>query len=92
LFLLSGTGCGALKDIGKKAVDAQPDRITLSRISSPAWQDASVGQVISSLRTAGFKEAGVYSVDKMPGVEVGILVKTEDCVAAHVYEHPKAGT
>jgi hypothetical protein len=92
LFLVSGAGRGALKDIGKKAVEAQPDRITLSQISNPAWQDASVGQMISSLRTAGFMDAGVYSVDKMPGVKVAILAKLEDCVAAHVFEHPKAGT
>ena len=90
-FLLSGAGRGALKDIGKKAVEAQPDQITLSRISSPAWQDSSVGQIISSLHAAGFTDAGVYSVDKMPGVKVAILAKPEDCVAAHVYEHPRAG-
>lgn len=90
-FLLSGAGWGALKDIGKKAVEAQPDRITLNRISSPDWQDSSVGQIISSLHAAGFQDAGAYSVDKMPGVKVAILAKPEDCVAAHVYEHPKAG-
>ncbi|MGO9209848.1 MAG: hypothetical protein ACLPXM_18545 [Terriglobales bacterium] len=91
LFLLSGAGRGALQDIGKKAVAAQPDRITLGLISSPDWQDASVGQIISSLCAAGFIDAGAYSVDKMPGVKVAILVKPEDCVTAHVYEHPKAG-
>lgn len=91
LFLLSGAGRGALKDIGKQAVAAQPDNITLSRISTQAWQDASVQPIISSLRSAGFADAGVYSVDKMPGVKVAILAKPEDCVAAHVYEHPKAG-
>ena len=90
-FLLSGAGRGALQDIGKKAVEAQPDRITLGRILSPDWQDASVGQIIASLRTAGFTEAGTYSVDKMPRVKVAILVKPDECVAAHVYEHPKAG-
>jgi len=91
LFLLSGAGRGALQDIGRKAVEAQPDRIALSRISSPAWQDASVEQIISSLRASGFTEAGAYSVDKMPGVKVAILAKPKDCVAAHVYEHAKAG-
>jgi len=92
LFLLSGAGRGALQDIGKKAVAVQPDRIRLGRISSPVWQDSSIGEIISSLRTAGFTDAGVYSVDKMPGIKVAILAKPEDCVAAHVYEHPKAGT
>jgi hypothetical protein len=91
-FLLSGAGRAALKDIGKQAVDAQPDGIKLSRISTPAWQDADVQQIISALRATGFADAGVYSVDMMPGVKVAILVKPEDCVAAHVFEHPKAGT
>jgi len=92
LFLLSGAGRGALKDIGKKAVEAQPDSITLARVATPAWQDASVPQILASLRITGFEDAGVYSVDKMPGVKVAILAKPEDCVAAHVFEHPKAGT
>jgi hypothetical protein len=91
LFLLSGAGQGALKDIGKQAVAAQPDNITLSRISNPAWQDAGVQPIISSLRSAGFDDAGVYSVDKMPGVKVALLVKPEDCVAAHVYDRPGSG-
>jgi len=90
-FLLSGAGRGALKDIGKQAVAAQPNNITLSPISNPVWQDAGVQAIISSLRSAGFADAGVYSVDKMPGVKVAIVVKPEDCVAGHVYEHPKAG-
>lgn len=91
LFLLSGAGRSALKDIGKQAVAAQPDKITLSPISRPVWQDAGVQPIISSLRSTGFSDAGVYSVDKMPGVKVAILVKPEVYVAAHVYEHPKAG-
>jgi len=90
-FLLSGAGRGALQDIGRKAVEAQPDRITLGRISDPTWQDSSIGQIISSLRAAGFQDAGAYSVDNMPGVKVAILAKSEDCVTAHVYEHAKAG-
>ena len=28
----------------------------------------------------------------MPGVKVAILAKPNDCIAAHVFEHPKAGT
>jgi hypothetical protein len=91
LFLLSSAGRGALKDIGKQAAAAQPGNITLSRISTPVWQDARVQQIISSLRSAGFADAGVYSVDKMSGVKVAILAKPEDCVAAHVHEHPKVG-
>ncbi|MFZ3213509.1 MAG: hypothetical protein WA188_18550 [Terriglobales bacterium] len=91
LFLLSGAGRIALQDIGRKAVEAQPDRIALSRIPSPEWRDPSVGQIVSALRASGFTDAGAYSVDKMPGVQVAILAKPEDYVAAHVYEHSKAG-
>jgi len=91
MFLLSNAGRGALQGLGKKAVEAQPDRVALGRIISPEWQDASVAPIISSLAAAGFTDAGVYSVDKMPGVKVAILVKPADCVAAHVFEHPQAG-
>jgi len=91
-FLLSGAGQGTLQGIGKKAVDTQPDGIRLIRIATPVWDDTGVQQFISSLRTAGFADAGAYSVDMMPGVKVAILVKPQDCVAAHVFEHPKTGT
>jgi hypothetical protein len=91
-FLLSRAGQGALQDIGKQAVDAQPDGIRLNRIATPAWDDAIVQQIISSFRTAGFADAGAYSVDMMPGVKVAIFAKPEDCIAAYVFEHPKAGT
>lgn len=91
-FLLSSAGQSALQDIGKKAVDVQPDGIRLNRIATPVWDDAGVQQIIASLRAAGFADAGVYSVDMMPGVKVAILAKPNDCIAAHVFEHPKAGT
>lgn len=91
LFLLSNAGRGALKGLGKRAVEAQPDQITLEHLADPSWQDAAVGEIISSLWAAGFTDVGGYAVDKMPGVKVHILVKPEDCVAAHVYEHPEAG-
>ncbi|HVP50882.1 MAG TPA: hypothetical protein VMT05_02150 [Terriglobales bacterium] len=91
-FVLNIAGQGALEDLGKKAVDAQPDGIRLSRVATPVWDDAGVQQIITSFRAAGFADAGVYSVDMMPGVKVAILVKPQDCVAAHVFEHPKTGT
>ena len=91
LFLLSNAGRGALQGLGKRAVEAQPDQIMLQRLAAANWQDASVGEVVAALSDAGFTDAGAYSVDKMPGVKVDILVKPDDRVAAHVYEHPEAG-
>jgi len=91
VFLLSNAGRNALQDIGKKAVADQPDRIALHRLAGPDWQDPSVEEMIASLRSAGFQEAGVFSVDKMPGVKVAILVQPQDAVAANVFEHAQAG-
>ena len=91
LFLLSETGRGALEGLGKRAVEAQPDQITLERLADPNWRDASVGEVVAAFCDAGFTDAGAYSVGNMPRVKVNILVKPTDRVAAHVYEHPDAG-
>jgi hypothetical protein len=91
-FLISKAGESAVKGIGTKAIEAQPDWITLNRVSTPQWKEASeVQAMVRPLVTAGFTSVGVFTPDKMAGVLVQLLVKPEDYLAAHVYEHPKAG-
>ena len=93
MFLLSSAGQGALKGIGKQALDKQPDWITLSRLPNPQWRNpAAIEEWTKPLVAGGFQDAGAFTVDKMPGVKVNILVKPDDCVMANVYEHPQAGT
>lgn len=84
---------GALRHIGNTAVRKQPDWITLSPVSDPGWNNpAAANDLIQPLLANGFTGAGAYTVDKMPGVKLAILVKPDDYITAHVYEHPKAGT
>ena len=91
-FLLREAGRGALKAIGQKAILKQPDWVTLQRVASPTWTNAAaVRDLVSPLKMSGFTDVGSFSVDKMPGVMLEVLVNSDDHVAAHVYDHPKAG-
>ena len=93
MFLLSAAGKGVLKNIGQTAMAKQPDWITLARVATPQWRNAAaIEEWTKPLLAGGFQDAGVFTVDKMPGVKVDILVKPADFVMANVYEHPKAGT
>lgn len=92
-FLVAKAGESALKAVGTKAIQVQPDWITLNKIPMPQFTDANgVQAMVRPLTNAGFTSAGVYMPDKMPGVLIHILVKPEDSLAAHVYDHPKAGS
>ena len=65
---------GALRHIGNHAVQKQPDWITLSPVSDPGWNNAAANDLIQPLLANGFTDAGAYTVDKMPGVNLAILV------------------
>lgn len=93
LFLLSSAGKAALNNIGKLALGKQPDWITLERVASPQWMNqAAIEEWTQPLLAGGFQDVGVFKVDKMPGVKVNLLVKTDDFIMASVYEHLQAGT
>ena len=92
-IMTKAAGAGALNGIGQAAIHKQPDWVTLNRVSPPEWKNAAaIDELVRPLKSAGFADVGAYAVDKMPGVLIEILVKPEDCVIAHVYEHPKAET
>lgn len=91
-LLVRSAARGGLNDVGRKAINAQPDAITLTRVEFPEWQDrAAVDELKNPLLAAGFDYGGTYTVDKMPGVRLAILVNADEHVAAHIYEHPKVG-
>jgi hypothetical protein len=75
--------------IGRKVLDQQPDRITLSL--RPAPPGAEAGTVVQALSKVGYQRAGSYSVAEMGGLPIHFLVKPSDSAVAAVYEHPKAG-
>jgi hypothetical protein len=84
---------GALSAVGKDALAKQPEQIKLTRVSSPEWRNESViQQQAAPLVRAGFNDLGTFSVDKMPGVLVRMLFQPQTNMAAHICEHPKAGS
>jgi hypothetical protein len=92
MFMVRSAAHGALNHVGKKAIDAQPDFVSLSRDEFPTWNNAAaVDEFKKPLLASGFAYLGTFKVDKMPGVKLAILTNPDDCVTAHIYEHPKAG-
>ncbi len=92
VLLVRRAARGALNDLGKKAINAQPDFVNLQRDEFPQFADpAGIDELKKPLLACGFDYVGTFKVDKMPGVKLLILVKPDDCVTAHIYEHPKAG-
>lgn len=82
----------AFTDVGKQALAKLQDVVSLERDDSHAWTAASMEAIyFAPLRALGFEDAGTYSVDKMPGVHIKMMVQAADRVYVNVYEHPKAG-
>lgn len=76
--------------IGKAALAAQPDTITpMESTAGPAHPDAR--SALESLVRRGFEVVGSYVIPEMAGLPVHFLTRTEECVIAVVYEHPKVG-
>jgi hypothetical protein len=92
LFLRKVLRCG-LEDVGKQAIDKQPDQIHLTPEPGHCWLDnAAVNAVTAPLAPLGFREAGTFTIQEMPGVAVRFLVQPDQRVAACVCEHPRVGT
>jgi hypothetical protein len=78
--------------IGQAALNQQPDEISLSPTGKNAWKKANdANHLAESLLTRGFRDAGVFRIEEMPGVVVQLLAKPEECFYAAVYEHPQVG-
>ena len=92
LLMVRSAAQGAMNDIGKKAINAQPDFVNLTRDEFPKFTNsAGIDEFKNPLLASGFEYVGTFNVDKMPGVKIVVLVKPPDYVTAHIYEHPKAG-
>lgn len=92
-LFVRGVVRGALSEIGKRALNRTPDQIKLARTDAPAWTNGqAVEQQAAPLRNLGFKDLGVYSVDKMPGVLIRMLHHPETFIEAHIYDHPRVGS
>ena len=92
-LLIRRAGRQALAEVGKRALTKLPEFVHLSRVESPAWTNAElVRQQAEPLLRCGFQDAGVYSVDRMPGVLIRMMCQPQAGVAAHIYDHPRAGS
>jgi hypothetical protein len=78
--------------IGAAALAKQPETIHLVRAGDTAWKHADkIAPLTRPLLDAGFRDAGVYVVDEMPGLVVQLLVEPAAAFMGCIYEHPKAG-
>ena len=92
-LLMRRTGRLALAEVGKRALTKLPEYVSLSRVESPDWTNAElVRQQAEPLLGCGFQDAGVYSVDKMPGVLIRMMCQPQSGVVAHIYDHPRSGS
>src|SRR5438093_4486650 len=92
LLFLRIAARGALKDVGQRAVDKQPDAIHLVE-KNHAWEnETAIRSLLSPIQTSGFQDAGQYEIQEMPQLVLQFLIKPDESIAAAVYEHQKAGT
>jgi hypothetical protein len=69
-----------------------PDMIVLARTKDPNWTRRELVEAMTAeLLAEGFQDAGVFSVDKMPGVLVRLMIGPEQDATAAIYDHPKVG-
>lgn len=79
-----------LAEAANRTLQAQPDSIRLDPLAEPGWKDpAAAGSLRRGFEELGFKAAGGYGVDAMPGVRLLFLLKDE--TGACIMEHPVAG-
>ena len=82
-----------LKQVGRKALAKVPTSAKLIQTQNPNWQNrVLIDNQTSPLKFRGFEDVGSFQVVSMPGVLLKILFHQAMNVAAHVYEHPKAGS
>jgi hypothetical protein len=92
-LLMRRAGRQALAEAGKRALTKLPEYVSLSRVEFPDWTNQElVRQQAEPLFGCGFQDAGVYRIDKMPGVLIRMLCQPLTGVAAHIYDHPRSGS
>ena len=92
-LLMRRAGRLALEEVGKRALTKLPEYVSLAFVEAPDWTNAElVRQQAEPLLACAFQDAGVYSVDKMPGVLIRMMCQPQSGVAAHIYDHPRSGS
>lgn len=82
---------GAAQDIGRRAIQKQPDRVHLSERGPHVWRHPDqAGALAMPLLENGFTDVGTFAVEEMPGVFVRLMVDARNGILGIVYEHPRA--
>lgn len=79
-----------LGEIGERAIAKLPQQVHL--ISSSHASAELIERQAHPLLAQGFVDLGNFSLDTVPGVFVRVLFQSGTHVAAHIYEHAKAGS
>lgn len=78
--------------IGEAALKRQPDTIHLRAVELSKFRHPGrVQSLATEYEQRGFENAGSFTIPEMPGVHLQLLVHTEDCMLATIYDHPVAG-
>jgi len=78
--------------IGRAALAAQPDTITLTSADADRWRDLeTIERTARPLEGEGFVAAGDFRVVELQGVHVRLLAHEGRGWYAAIYEHPQAG-
>lgn len=78
------------KVVGRVALAAQPDTITL--VPAPGSSGTPLARsAVEGLSQRGFMSAGSFTIPEMKDLPVHFLIKAQDSAIAVVYEHPQAG-
>lgn len=86
---LARLGPSGREEVGRRALAAQPDRITLLAVRGAPT--AGAGSILAALAPLGFEDAGRFLVKEMAPLSVTFMVLPSESIIAVVYEHPQAG-
>ena len=83
----------ALAEVGRRTLSKLPAFVSLLPVESPDWTNPeAIRQQTGPLLACGFEDAGVFSVDQMPGVLIRMMCQSQTGVAAHIHDHPRQGS
>ena len=92
IFLVKVLPDSALRAIGRRAVNKQPDEIHLVKADGNAWRNrAEAARLAGAYNELGFVAVGTFTIPELPSVTLGMLLHAQERAYAIVYEHPKVG-
>jgi len=81
-----------LAEVGSHALSKLPEFVSLIRVEDPQWlHEQLIRQQADPLLALGFRDVGVYRVDKMPDVLIRVLCQPQTNVAAHIHDQRQRG-